>query len=458
MTHGQTVNVSRLVDEQKVGAFHVGLLVLSFLVLVSDGYDIGALAFAAPALAKAWHVVNRAAFGPVFSSLFIGMLIGAPLLGYLGDRIGRKKAIVGGAIWYGLCVLAQTRADSLHMLFWLRLLSGIGIGGILPNTIALNAEFAPRSLRATLVILMFTGVTFGGGLPGPIAAAFLPRYGWQALFYVGGLFPIVVALLLIFALPESLRYLAVRRTGHDAAVRIARRLAPSVPISSDAEFSFDPVEARGSTHPSELFKHDLGVVTPLLWLLFAINLMVFYFMNSWIPLLFSDAGFPLSATTLAVTIFQWGGTVGGIVMARPVDRWGFVPVAIFFALGVPAVVAVGLLEHHQPLLLAAVGLAGFCTLGLQFALNAIAGLIYPTNFRSNGVGFAFGAGRIGSFLGPVVGGMLIAAHIPFAQLFLWAAAPLLVGLVVSLVMIPAYARAQRHDSKGFVGGWETVGS
>jgi MFS transporter, AAHS family, 4-hydroxybenzoate transporter len=446
MAQARTVNVSRLVDGQKIGALHVWLIVWSFLVLLSDGYDIGAIAYAAPALAKLWHVTNRAAFGPVFSSLFIGMLIGAPLLGYLGDRFGRKKAIITGAIWYGLCVLAQTQAGSLDQLLWLRLLSGIGIGGILPNTIALNAEFAPARFRATMIIIMFTGITFGGGVPGPIAAWLVPHYGWQVLFFIGGIVPIVVGICLIWALPESLKFLAVRKTNHDEAVRVARMLAPQENFGSDTAFVTDAAEERGSTSPLELFKHGLGVVTPLLWILFMINLMVFYFMNSWIPLVFSDAGLNPNATALAVTVFQWGGTLGGYAIARPVDKWAFGPIIVFFAIGAIAVAAVGYLEHNQVALLIAVGVSGFCTLGLQFAINAMSGLIYPTQFRSMGVGWAFGAGRIGSFLGPMIGATLIATHLPFRQLFVYAAAPLLIGLVVSLLIIPAYNKARSGES------------
>ncbi len=428
-----------------MGGLHVWLIVWSFLVLLSDGYDIGAIAYAAPSLAKLWHVTNVKAFGPVFSSLFIGMLIGAPILGYLGDRFGRKKAIVGGAIWYGACVLAQTHAGSLDQLFWLRLLSGLGIGGILPNVIALNAEFAPARFRATMVIIMFTGITFGGGVPGPIAQWIVPQYGWQALFYVGGIVPVVVGLCLIFALPESLKFLAVHHGSQDEMVRIGRRLAPRSDIGPETQFVVDAAEERGSANPAELFKHGLALVTPLLWILFMINLMVFYFMNSWIPLIFTDAGLSREATNLAVTIFQWGGTLGGLAIARPVDKWHFAPIVLFFALGTVVVAAVGYLERNEAALLLAVGLAGFCTLGLQFAINAMSGLIYPTQFRSMGVGWAFGAGRIGSFLGPMIGAALIATHLPFRQLFVYAAAPLVVGLLVSLLIIPAYKKTRAQE-------------
>src|SRR6185437_1325869 len=218
-----------------------------------------------------------------------------------------------------------------------RLLSGIGIGGILPNTIALNAEFAPARFRATMIIIMFTGITFGGGVPGPIAAWLVPQYGWQVLFFIGGIVPIVVGICLIWALPESLKFLAVRKTNHDEAVRVARMLAPQENFGPDTAFVTDAAEQRGSTSPLELFKHGLGIVTPLLWILFMINLMVFYLMNSWIPLVFSDAGLDPNATALAVTIFQWGGTLGGYAIARPVDKWAFGPIIVFFAIGAIAV-------------------------------------------------------------------------------------------------------------------------
>lgn len=204
-------------------------------------------------------------------------------------------------------------------------------------------------------------------------------------------------------------------------------------------------EERSSTNLAEVFKHGMALVTPLLWILFMINLMVFYFMNSWIPLIFTDAGLPPTATALAVTIFQWGGTLGGLAIARPIDRWHFTPIVFFFALGFVVVAAVGFLEHNQTGLLIAVGLSGFCTLGLQFGINAMSGVIYPTAIRSLGVGWAFGAGRIGSFLGPMIGAALIATHLAFQLLFVYAALPLLVGLVVTFAIIRAYGRPSANQ-------------
>jgi AAHS family 4-hydroxybenzoate transporter-like MFS transporter len=440
MAQALTVNVNRLVNEQKVGKFHISLVVWSFLLMLTDGYDIGAAAFAAPPLARVWHVVNRGAFGPVFSANLFGGLIGAPIFGYLGDRFGRKRMILIGAFWYGIFTLACTQAGSLETLMIFRFLAGIGIGGVLPNTIALNTEFAPKGYQQTLVIIMFLGVTFGGGLPGPIAAWFVPQYGWPILFLVGGLTPIAVAVLMIFVLPESLKYLAVRAHDQAGALRIAKLFAPARAFDPQTRFVVDEPGQTGSVLPGQLFAPPFSIVTPLLWILFIINLMTFYFLNSWIPIIFGDAGLPVKDSALAVTLFQFGGTLGGIAICRPLDRYGFIPVIALFAAGIPIVASIGMLEHNEPLLMTAVFFAGFCSLGLQFGLNSSASVIYPTAIRSKGVGWAIGMGRWGAVIGPMVGGYLISLHVPFSQLFPIVAGPIIIGLVVSIILTPMVAR------------------
>lgn len=450
MAQAPTVNVSRLVDEQKIGGFHVGLVIWAFLVMITDGFDLIAVAFAAPPLAKAWHVTNRAAFGPVFSASFVGMLIGAPLLGYVGDRFGRKRAIVIGALWYGVFTLAAMWADSLQTLIVLRFFAGIGLGGALPNAIALTAEYAPHRFRATMVILMFTGVTFGGVLPGPIAAAYVPHYGWQFLFLVGGVLPIVIAALVAFMLPESLKYLALHPGAREQAraVAILNRLAPGRNFAEGTSLVVDAVEQRGgaSVSPANLFRFGLAWVTPLLWLLFVVNLMVFYFINLWIPLVLTRAGYPVGDAALAVSAFQLGGTIGGLALARPLDRYGFVSVAILFVLACPIVGAIGFVAGaSETALMVITFLAGFCLLGLQFGLNASAGLIYPTAFRSSGVGWALGVGRFGSIIGPLVGGVLVGANLAIQQLYLWAALPLVIGTIGSVILVRVYANVEHTE-------------
>src|SRR5256886_10628318 len=193
MASAEVFDVSRFIDERKLTRFNAALVIWSFFIVLFDGYDISAISVGAPELIKAWAVTNRAAFGPVFSASLFGILIGSPLFGYLGDRYGRKFAVIGSCFIFGGFTLAACWASSLQGLLNLRFVAGIGIGGLLPNLIALNAEYAPRRFRATMIILMFTGITFGGALPGAISVWLVPHYGWQAIFVVGGGLPIVTA-------------------------------------------------------------------------------------------------------------------------------------------------------------------------------------------------------------------------------------------------------------------------
>src|SRR5690606_13383674 len=233
------IDIDRLVDGQRFGWFNVNLLLWSFLAMVADGYEISALAFALPALAREWGA-DPAVFGPALSASLIGILAGAPLFGWMGDRYGRKPAIIVCCAIYGGCTLAIAMATGMNQLIALRFLTGIGIGGLIPNTIALNSELSPRRHRATLVVLMFCGVMLGNSAPGVVAAWLVPELGWQVLFVLGGLVPLVIAVCLLFALPESVKYLAQFPERRDALLAVARRMRPDVHLAEHARFTIAP--------------------------------------------------------------------------------------------------------------------------------------------------------------------------------------------------------------------------
>ena len=310
---------------------------------------------------------------------------------------------------------------------------------MLPNLISLNAEFAPRRFRATLIIIMFCGVTLGGAVPGWVSILLAPRFGWQAIFAIGGVLPIVMAVCAAIWLPESLKYLVVRNR-RARVEKLLKRVAPALTVSRDAQFVIADERKVNSMSPVQLFHGGLAIITPLFWLCFSMNLMGFYFMSSWMPTILT-ATHVLSpdAAVFATTLIQVGGTVGGLVLARPMDSKGFLPVTVLFAAAIPSIAAIGYFSNHsQTLVLAASFVAGFCVLGLQFGLNAASGMIYPTAVRANGSGWAFGIGRFGSILGPILGGYLIARHLPLQQLFLIWSIPSCLGFFACLILTLLY--------------------
>src|SRR5437764_1008639 len=286
------MDVSRIIDERRIDAFNVRLVVFSFFIVLLDGYDITAISFAAPELVRAWGITDRSALGPVFSASLVGMLFGAPGLGWVGDRYGRRIAIVASCAIFGVFTWGTVLADSLGHLMVLRFLAGIGIGGLLPNAIALNAEFAPKRLRATMIILMFTGVTFGGALPALVSVALVPKFGWQALFVVGGVLPILAAAAAALWLPESIKYLVVKGGARRSAEVAALLAKMGTPADAKAGFTVQGEKVYPDLSVRRLFADGLGVITPLLWFLFVVNLMVFYFLISWTPTLLTSANVP----------------------------------------------------------------------------------------------------------------------------------------------------------------------
>jgi len=407
----RTVNVSALIERQKLGGFALGLIAWCFVIVLIDGYDQVAAAFAAPALIRAWHA-NAAGFGRVFGIGLVGVLVGSLLLGYSGDRFGRRLTIIYGSLWFGLLTFACRYATSLDQLTVLRFLAGIGMGGVVPNTVALVSEYAPKARRATWITLMFSGFSIGAGGGGAVASWLLPRYGWPVLFALGGGGAIVVALASFALLPESVRFLILNGGDARRIARIASRLGGD---AGAARYVVDD-EVRTRARPAALFRHGLAWVTPLLWTLFVLNSLALHFLQNWLPILFGMSALAPARAAQAAMMFPVGGTVGALLLSRCVDRYGIAVILLLAVLGCPVAASLGV-PMPTVWLFVAVFVSGVCVIGSQFALYAVSGMVYPTTLRSTGVGFAIGIGKFGSVAGSMLGGVLLGMHLPVAQLF-----------------------------------------
>jgi MFS transporter, AAHS family, 4-hydroxybenzoate transporter len=371
-----------------------------------------------PALIKEWGI-SRASLGPVFSASLVGFFVGAPFFGYLGDRFGRRLAIITSLILVGVTTLACAWATNLQELLWLRFLSGLGLGGVLPNVIALNAEFAPKRLRATVLVVIAMGISLGGTVPGIVGVTLMPTYGWPVIFVVGGILPIVVGLCMILAIPDSIKFMVLQGRPDEAVARLARKLDPRLTIEPGTRFVLDHAEGSAKTRgsPLALFRHGWAAVTALVWLIFVLNLMANNLMNAWLPMIVQSSGHSAAQGAYAGSLYQLGGTIGGLCMGILIDRFGLKVLVAAFALGVPVLVFTGTPGISESLLLAMAFFSGCVIIGMQTALNASAGLIYPTDLRANGVGYALGVGRVGSIAGPLLGSMLTRLEMPHETFF-----------------------------------------
>jgi len=433
MADSSVVQVSHMLDERGIGAFHVKLVIWTVFISLIDGYDIGAIAFAAPSLMREWHFQPHD-LGPVFSASLIGILFGSAIFGWIGDRYGRKVALIGANLVFGIFTLAAAYSTNLTEMFWLRLLAGLGIGGVIPNAIAINAESAPRRLRATMAIVAVGLVPIGGAIPGLMTATLVPTYGWQLLFYVGGIVPILIGILGFFGLPESIKFMALHEKHRRDMEKLVRQIRPDYVIPPNAKFVIEDEHNYAGFNPALLFRDGLALITPLVWLLFILNLMGFFFLLSWTPtLLVTAAHQPPAVGALAGTALQLGGTFGALLLCRWLDRRRFKAIAILFALSTPVVASVGWLGiTSEAALIIAAFLSGFLVLGIQTGINVAGALIYQTSLRSNGSGWQLGIGRIGSIVGPLLGAAFVG--LPVEQLYMWAAIPFAIGAVICFIV------------------------
>lgn len=427
-----TIDVTRLVDDSKVSAFNIKLLIWSFIILVIDGYDSSAVGFAAPALAKAWHITNMAQLGTMFSAGVAGVMVGAVGFGYAGDRFGRKNTLIAGVLFFGILSLAVAFSNSVEQLIALRFLAGIGLGAVYPLTIVLNAEYAPKRFRGTLVTIMFIGAIVGAGIPGPVAASVIPNYGWEAMFVIGGVLPIVLSVLMFFVLPESMKYLALKPENRSKLAKLVTDVRPDLRIAPTTKFVATGEVHGGSLSIKELFSRGLASSTILLWILFSIGGMTFYFMQAWMPTILTNTGVPMKDAAIAVAFYQLGGVVGGAAISRPMDLFGMWTITVLYAIAIPAALLVSAQGNSETVVMCLLFISGIWLLGGQLGLNTTAGLIYPTYIRANGVGWAFGVGRVGTVIALTMTGVLLSLHLPLRQLFMIVAALLAIGVAASI--------------------------
>ncbi len=396
--------------------FNLNLLFWSFLAMFADGYDISVMPFAMPTLSKLWHV-NPGIIGWALSASLVGVLAGAPLLGHgrrplrpqAGDSAGQchlRCDDAGGAL--AARVLGHPGTALLYW-HWHR---GTDAQHHRPE-LGTFAQAAAGHPGGVDVHRHYPGQQCPG-----LLSAWLPHsYGWSALFVVGGSVPLLVAACLYFALPESVKFLGGQPQRRGELLATARRMRPDLALGEDTQFeAIARPEFQGhDLGMTEIFGSGFAWITPLLWVCFATTLMANYFLNSWMPLLFNNAGLAPDKAGAGLSLYHIGGTVGGLLISVLLDRFGFVVIAALFLCAAPAIAAVGASGMSYGELAPLVSHCRAGVLGAQFGNNAAAGLLYPTQFRSNGVGWALAIGRFWRHRGSGSGrttGRHASAHAP----------------------------------------------
>ncbi|MGC1352516.1 MAG: MFS transporter [Xanthobacteraceae bacterium] len=424
------VNVTRLIDDGPLTRFQIGTIICCALVSALDGIDSQSIGVAAPFIADELGV-KLADFGPIFSSALVGATIGAASFGPLADRFGRKTLLIAAVLLIGVFTILTVFANSVPTLVTARVLAGLGLGGATPCFIALTSEYTPARLRAALVTLMWSAFPLGGLLGGLLNWYLIPHAGWRAIFYLGGVAPLVLAVVLFFYLPESIKFLLVRRNDLTGVARIVARFGTSA-AGGDARFVLDEKPLPGASI-RHLFTDGRALGTLLLWVPFFMGFGVLTVAVLWTPALLKLNGISPANTAFVVAFNGLGGFIGQSTSGRLIQRFGILPILIpAFLLGAAATVGLGYGASSIGLAATFIGLIGvFMGLGTGGAI-ALAATIYPTPIRSTGVGWGMAMGRFGQIIGPLIAGGLLGAG--------WTAGPIMTvtaggGLIAAVFIV-----------------------
>jgi AAHS family 4-hydroxybenzoate transporter-like MFS transporter len=443
MTDAATIDLSKILDRPKLSAFQVLILCLCALVIVLDGFDAQAMGYVAPALIKTFNV-PRSELGPVFSSGLFGLFVGSLAISPVADRLGRKIAVLGAVVLFGVCSLLTMTAGTLNEVMVWRFITGLGLGGAIPTTLTVVSDFSPRRLRGALAMLVALANTVGSSLGAFLSAALIPMFGWPSVFLVGGVLPLILALVLLVFLPESPRWLLLQSGSGPRLVPIARKLDPSVTLPDNAMFSMSETPLPG-VPMRHLFAEGRTLTTVLIWCAFVVGYLDLYFMTSWLPTLITSAGKSLQQGVAAPALLQIGGLIGGVSLARLVDRYGSRMLCVTFAGCALFIVVTGAVSDDVTLLLASVFCAGFFLISSLVGSVGYTAAYYPTAIRSTGVGWGMGIGRVGAIVGPLVAGALLALDWTTPSLFYAAGAVTLIG-AVAMFLMPRGNTAERAVS------------
>ena len=382
-----------------VASVHWKVLTLCVVAATVEGYDTQVIGYVVPVITKAW-ALRPGAFGPTLAVGLFGLMLGCLFIAPLADRIGRKWIIVASTLAYAILILATATATTLNGIFWLRFLTGLGLGGSLPNIAAMAADFSSAKWRATAVASLFIGFGLGGFFGGVVAAWLLALHGWQSVFVFGGAASLLLVPVLAFALPDA-----------------------------------RPRATAGGNPVTGLFLDGRGRVTVALWLVNFMGLMDLYLLASWLPTTLNGQGISIPVAALITGFMQIAGAVGALTLGPLVDRYGPMPaLPIAYLIAALSIAAIGLAGGSVAFSMIAVFGAGFGIVGCQDCNSGVAAKLYPPEMRSTGVGWALGIGRIGSIIGPFVVGELLSGGVDNRTIFLFSAVPAVLAAAGYLAM------------------------
>jgi AAHS family benzoate transporter-like MFS transporter len=409
------------------------VIAICWFTIFAEGYDLGIYGAVLPTLMeyKDW-ALSPAQAGAIGSYSLMGMLIGAVLVGTITDLIGRKKTLVYCLVLFSITMGLAAMANSPEMFGLYRFIGGIGLGGVIPTISALTIEYSPPSRRSFLFALMYTGYPLGGMIGAFLAILMLQDFGWRVMFWIG-VIPLLIVPVIIKYLPESIGFLVAKNRRSEA-----KEIANRYNIQLDAVVEQNQRQGGQGTHKlsalASLFTKSYILATLLFWMAFFMGLLMVYGLNTWLPKMMKQAGYPLGSSISFLLVLNLTAAIGSIIAGAAADRWGsrrVVGLSYLFA-----GICIGLLSVKSNMFVTylLVGIAGSGTIGSTLLLNAFLSKYFTAENRATALGWALGFGRIGAIIGPFIGGLLMTWEVDLKwNFYTFAIAGLLAFIAVYLI-------------------------
>jgi MFS transporter, AAHS family, benzoate transport protein len=446
------VDVLSVIDNARFNRYHWTILFWTALIIIFDGYDLVIYGVVLPRLMSEWNLSPLEA-GSLGSYALFGMMIGAVAFGSLSDKIGRKRVIAICVAIFSLMTFLNGFVTNTVEFGLCRFIAGLGIGGVMPNVVALMTEYSPKNMRSRLVAIMFSGYSVGGMLSAAMGIWLIPIWGWPGVFYVA-LIPLLILPVILRFLPESPAFLLTKKRYNELGV-VLERIEPSFKAAPDHVYAHATNESGHSVPFVALFKNGRALSTLMFWTSFFMCLLMVYALGSWLPKLMLKMGYELGSSLMFLLVLNFGaifGAVGGGWLADKLN-----PRRVLTAFFVIAALSIGMLgfKSHVVALNLLVALAGATTIGTQILLYAYVAQFYPATIRSTGIGWASGVGRTGAICGPLLGGALMSMNLSIELNFYAFAIPgIIAAIAISFVNLRAHAGASEaaHVTKTAITG------
>ena len=433
----QITKVEQVIEQAKFNKYHGVLLFWCAMIMVFDGYDLTVYGAVVPVIMEEWSLTAVEA-GMMGSYALVGMMFGALLFGTIADKIGRKKVILICISIFSLFMLLAGLANGPELFGLCRFITGLGLGGVMPNVIALISDYSPKGTRSRMIATIMAGFSIGGVLAATLSILIIPNFGWQSVFFFGAM-PLLFLPILARSLPDAMGSMMARKD-YKRVKEVLIRVNPLYKPTENEQFIMNDPNQLTSPVKS-LFAERRTFSTIMFWVAYFMSLLMIYGLNTWLPKFMNEAGFPLGSSLSFLLTLNVGATVGAIIMGWVADKWGVKKSLImFYCVAAIAITSLGF-ATNMVLLYVVVAIAGATTIGSQNLANSYISQYYPSTVRSTGLGWALGIGRIGGIVGPTIGGILLASSLSIQFNFMIFAIP---GVIAALAIFLTNRKSKKE--------------